>query len=235
MIKGLFNASISMQDKIHNIQVVANNLANINTNGYKREIPFSEYMKRNGNENIKQITDFSEGEFLETGNPLDLAISGKAFLTVKTNRGIEITKNGSLKIDGEGFLVTKDGDRVLGERGEIYLDEALIDSKGKITITTEGKIKFNDQIIDSLRMVNVEDPKVLLRAENEKYFDPNENYISADISEFQIHQGFIETSNTNPIIEMQNMIQLQKDYEASQKMIASLDAMLGYNKEIGRV
>ena len=235
MIKGLFNASISMQDKIHNIQVVANNLANINTNGYKREIPFSEYMKRNGNENIKQITDFSEGEFLETGNSLDLAISGKAFLTVKTNRGIEITKNGSLKIDGEGFLVTKDGDRVLGERGEIYLDEALIDSKGKITITTEGKIKFNDQIIDSLRMVNVEDPKVLLRAENEKYFDPNENYISADTSEFQIHQGFIETSNTNPIIEMQNMIQLQKDYEASQKMIASLDAMLGYNKEIGRV
>ena len=235
MIKGLFNASISMQDKIHNIQVIANNLANINTNGYKREIPFSEYMKRNGNENIKQITDFSEGEFVETGNPLDLAISGKAFLTVRTNRGIELTKNGSLKIDGEGFLATKDGDRVLGERGEIYLDEELIDSKGKITITAEGKIKLNDQTIDTLRLVKVENPNALLRNENEKYFDPNENYIRADASEYQIHQGFIETSNTNPILEMQSMIQLQKDYEASQKMIASLDAMLSYNKEIGRV
>jgi flagellar basal-body rod protein FlgG len=235
MIKGLFNASISMQDKVHNIQVIANNLANINTNGYKREIPFSEYMKRNGNESIKQITDFSEGEFLETGNTFDLAISGKAFLSVRTNRGIELTKNGALKIDGEGFLVTRDGNRVLGERGEINLDEALIDSKGKITITTEGKIKINDQTIDSLRMVKVEDPKVLLRSENEKYFDPNENYERADISEFQVHQGFVETSNTNPILEMQAMIQLQKDYEASQKMITSLDSMLGYNKEIGRV
>jgi len=235
MIKGLFNASISMQDKIHNIQVIANNLANISTNGYKREIPFSEYMKRNGNEGIKQITDFSEGEFLETGNTFDLAISGKAFLTVRTNRGIELTKNGQLKVDGEGFLVTKDGDRILGERGEINLDEALVDSKGKIQITTEGKIKFDDQVIDSLRMVNVEDPKVLLRAENEKYFDPNEDYIRADTSEYQVHQGFIETSNTNPILEMQAMIQLQKDYEASQKMIASLDQMLGFNKEIGRV
>ncbi len=235
MIKGLFNASISMQDKIHNIQVIANNLANINTNGYKREIPFSEYMKRSGNENIKQITDFSEGEFLETGNTFDLAISGKAFFSVRTNRGIELTKNGQFKVDGEGFLVTKDGDRVLGERGEINLDEALIDSKGKIQITTEGKIKYDDQVIDTIRMVNVEDPKVLLRSENEKYFDPNENYIRAESSEYQIHQGFVETSNTNPILEMQAMIQLQKDYEASQKMIASLDQMLGYNKEIGRV
>ncbi len=235
MIKGLFNASISMQDKIHNIQIIANNLANINTNGYKREIPFSEYMKRNGNETVKQITDFSEGEFVETGNPLDLAISGRAFLAVKTNRGIELTKNGSLKINGEGFLTTKDGYPVLGENGEINISEQLIDSKAKIQITTEGKIKLNDRKIDTLKMLKVEDPKLLLRSENEKYFDPNENYLQADFNDYQIHQGFVETSNTNPILEMQAMIQLQKDYEASQKMIASLDNMLGYNKEIGKV
>ena len=235
MVEGLFNASKSLHEKMRNIQVVANNLANINTNGYKREIPFTEFMKRSENQQVKQITDFSEGEFQETGNTFDLAISGNAFIAVNTERGIEITKNGQLKIDDEGYLSTKDGDRILGNNGEINLNEEIIDSKGNITITTDGEIKSDDLTINSIRMVTIEDPRKLLRSENQKYFDPEENYETADKSKYQVHQGFIETSNTNPILEMQAMIQLQKDYEASQKMIASLDNMLGQNKEIGRV
>jgi len=235
MIKGLFNASISLHEKMRNIQVVANNLANINTNGYKREIPFSEFMKRSENQDVKQITDFTEGEFQETGNTFDLALSGDAFFAVNSKRGIELTKNGQLKIDDEGFLSTKDGNRIIGNNGEINLDDALIDSKGNITITTDGEIKVGEFIVDSIRMLKVEDPRKLLRSENQKYFDLDENYETANRSEYQVHQGFIETSNTNPIIEMQSMIQLQKDYEASQKMIASLDRMLGQNKEVGRV
>ncbi|MEE9429544.1 MAG: flagellar hook-basal body protein [Melioribacteraceae bacterium] len=235
MIKGLYNASISLHEKMRNIQVVANNLANINTNGYKREIPFSEYMKRSENQDIKQVTDFTEGEFQETGNSFDLALSGDAFFAVSTDRGTELTKNGQLKIDEEGFLSTKNGDRVLGNSGEISLNEILIDSKDGITITTDGEIKSGDLVLDKIRMLKVEDPRKLLRSENQKYYDVDENYETAEKSDYQIHQGFIETSNTNPIIEMQAMIQLQKDYEASQKMIASLDNMLGQNKEIGRV
>lgn len=235
MIEGLFNASKSLHEKMQNIQVVANNLANINTNGYKREIPFTEYMKRSENEQVKQITDFSEGVFQETGNPFDVALSGNAFFAVQTERGTELTKNGQFKIDDEGYLSTKDGNRVLGSNGEINLDETLMNSKGNITITTDGEIKSGDLTINRLKMIKIEDPRKLLRSESQKYYDPEEDYKIAEKSDYQIHQGFLESSNTNPILEMQAMIQLQKDYEASSKMISSLDSMLGQNKEIGRV
>jgi len=235
MIEGLYNASKSMNDKINNIQIVANNLANINTNGFKREIPFAEYMERSENANMKHITDFSEGEFIETQNPLDLAISGNAFFAVKTDRGIEVTKNGQFKIDSDGYLATKDGNRILGDKGVINLDEVMINSKGSITITSDGQVKAGESLLDYLRVVNIEDPKLLERSENQTFFYPEEDYKNVDKSEFKIHQGFIESSNTNPILEMQAMIQLQKDYEASQKMVASLDELLSQYKQIGRV
>lgn len=235
MIEGLYNASKSMNDKINNIQIVANNLANINTNGFKREIPFAEYMERSENKNIKHITDFSEGEFLETSNPLDLAISGNAFFAVKSEEGIEVTKNGQFEIDGDGYLTTKDGNRVLGEKGEINLDEVAVRSSGEITITTDGQIKAGDLVLDNLRIVNVEDPKLLTRSDNQTFSYPEEDYKNVNKGDFKIHQGFIETSNTNPILEMQAMIQLQKDYEASQKMVASMDNLLSNYKQIGKV
>ncbi len=234
MIKGLYNASKSMNDKIHNIQIVANNLANLSTNGFKREIPFAEYMERAENEGVKQVTDFSEGEFLETDNPLDFAISGKAFFAVNTEQGIELTKNGQFAIDSEGYLITKDGNKVLGEKGNINLDESLLKSKGEITVTDDGQIKVGEFFIDYLRLVNVEQPEMLERSENQTFYYEEQDFNNADKSQFKIHQGFIEGSNTNPVLEMQAMIQLQKDYEASQKMITSLDAMLGQSKEIGK-
>ncbi len=235
MIEGLYKASKSMNDKINNIQIVANNLANINTNGYKIEIPFSEYMERSENNGIKHITDFSEGEFIETQNPLDLAISGNAFFTIKTAKGIEITKNGQFQIDENGFLATKDGNRVLGDKGVINLDEVMLSSNGDITITSDGQIKAGDMLLDYLKIVNVEDPKLLTRAENQTFSYPEEDYKNVDKGEFKIYQGFIESSNTNPILEMQAMIQLQKDYEASQKMVASMDNLLSNYKQIGKV
>jgi flagellar basal-body rod protein FlgF len=86
-----------------------------------------------------------------------------------------------------------------------------------------------------LKIVNVENPKLLVRSENQTFQYPDEDYQTVNKSEFKIHQGYVEGSNTNPIMEMQAMIQLQKDYEASQKMIASLDGMLSETKDIGKV
>lgn len=235
MIKGLYNASKSMNDKIHNIQIVANNLANLSTNGFKREIPFAEYMERAENQGVKQVTDFSEGEFIETDNPLDFAISGKAFFAINTEKGIELTKNGQFIIDDEGYLSTKDGNRVLGEKGNINLDELMLKSKGEVTVTDDGQIKVGKYFVDYLRVVNVEQPEMLERSDNQKFYYSEQEFNNVDRSQFKIHQGFIEGSNTNPILEMQAMIQLQKDFEASQKMITSLDGMLSQSKEIGKI
>ncbi len=235
MVKGLYFAAKSLQDKIRNIEIVANNLANINTTGFKREIPFSEYLDREENKTVKQITDFSEGSLLETGNPFDLAISGKGFFVVKTEQGLEITKNGKFKIDAEGFLTTEDGERVQGKNGEISFLENIFESNKPVTITKDGIIKVGDEIVNQLKIVEVEDTRKLIRSGNGKYYLADEDYRKAPESDFEIHQGYLEESNTNPILEMQAMIKLEKDYEASQKMIASLDQMMGQAKEIGKV
>jgi flagellar basal-body rod protein FlgF len=184
---------------------------------------------------MKNITDFSEGEFIETDNPLDVAISGNAFFSVETEKGIELTKNGQFTKDGDGYLVTKDGNRVLGEKGYINLDDSLVSENGDLTITQDGQIKSGRFLLDYLKIVNVENPKLLVRSENQTFQYPDEDYQTVNKSDFKIHQGYVEGSNTNPIMEMQAMIQLQKDYEASQKMIASLDGMLSETKDIGKV
>ncbi len=235
MIEGLVNASTSMNDKIRNIEIIANNLANLDTTGFKREIPFAEYLTNEEYQNVKNLTDFSEGEFIETDNPLDLAISGNAFFAIQTDQGIEITKNGQFSKDGEGYLITQDGNRVLGEKGYINLDDSLVSENGDLTITKDGEIKSGEFLLDNLKIINVENPKLLVRTENERFTYPDQDYQVAAKSDFSIHQGYVEGSNTNPILEMQAMIQLQKDFEASQKMINSLDTMLSETQEIGQV
>ncbi len=235
MVKGLYYAAKSLQSKIRNIEIVANNLANINTTGFKREIPFSEYLDRAENRTIKQITDFSQGNLLETGNPFDLAITGKGFFVVKTDRGLEITKNGKFKIDKEGFLTTEDGERVQGKNGEISFLENIFEGNKDITITKEGVIKIGEESVNQLKIVEVEDTNKLIRSGNGKYYLEDEDYRTAKTDSFEIKQGYLEESNTNPILEMQSMIKLEKDYEASQKMIASLDQMMSKAKEIGKV
>ena len=98
MEPGLENAEIAMKNKLQNIQIIANNLANINTTGFKRGLAFSEVFDLE-NQNIqKELTDFSEGVFVETNNPLNVAISGNAFFTVKTPEGEHLTKNGDFLI-----------------------------------------------------------------------------------------------------------------------------------------
>ncbi len=235
MVKGLYFAAKSLQDKIRNIQIVANNLANINTTGFKREIPFAEYLDRAENKAYKQITDFTEGSLVETGNPFDLAITGKGFFLVKTERGFEITKNGRFKIDEEGFLTTEDGERVQGKNGEISFLENIFEKNKPITIAKDGIIKVGDEVVNQLKIVEVENTNSLIRTENGKYYLATEDYIKSPEQNYSVHQGYLEESNTNPILEMQAMIKLEKDYEASQKMIASLDQMMGQAKEIGRV
>ncbi len=235
MIKGLENASRSMLEKMRNLQIVANNLANINTTGYKREIPFTEYVRRGENQPTLQLTDFTEGSLIETDNPFDLAITGKGFFAIKTNRGVELTKNGKFKVSEDGYLVTDDNEKVLGRSGEINFYENITGKNKDVKITANGEIKVDGNIVDQLMIVKMPAQKNLVRTENQKYYLPDNNYTPAENKDFSIKQGFLEESNTNPVIEMQAMIQLEKDYEAAQKMVASMDNLMSKSREIGKV
>lgn len=235
MIEGLNNASQAMKNKLMNIQIVANNLANVNTTGFKRTLAFSEVFDQEINSEPKVLTDFSEGTFVGTDNPLNAAIAGDAFFVIKTDQGEELTRNGDFTIDNQGFLVTKEGFRVLGQNGEINLQEDLIDNSNRLKITKNGELKFDDKIINKLKIANVDEKINLIKAEGQRFYTKDRIYQLVDENKYKIHQGYIEESNTNAILEMQSMIQLQKEYEAASKMIQSIDTVMSQEKEIGTV
>ncbi len=235
MIKGLYNSGISMHTRMKNMEIIANNLANLNTTGFKREVPFSEYLSREDGVQIKVVTDFNTGNLFETGNPFDLALKGNGFFMVQGSNGKELTKSGKFTISDDGFLVDDRGAKVLSQNGAINIMDSFIEKDKPITITKNGIIKQGDVIIDRLSIATVENVNSLVRTEGQNFKYPDEDYQAANETDFEILQGYLEESNANPIIELENMIRISKDFEAAQKAVTAIDSILGQSKEIGRV
>ena len=235
MDKGINTIAKNLNQHMKNIEIIANNLANINSTGYKRELPFAEFLSRAENKDQKQITDFTEGMFTLTGNPLDLALSGDGFFVVKTEKGNEITKNGKFSLTEDGHVVTAMGNKVMSAKGEINISESSFDKNKEMVITKKGEIKLGDDVIDRLLIVRVENPEKLIRTESQNFFMEDEDYQTAVEENYNVIQGYLEESNTNPILEMQAMIGINKNYETSQKMMGSFDRVMGMTNEVGKV
>ncbi len=235
MIKGIYQSARNLQAKMKNIEIVANNLANINTTAYKREIPFSELMNRFADNRYSQITDFSQGSTVQTGNSLHMAISGEGFFMIETPRGVGLTRNGNFTINEEGFLVDQSGRKVIGDDGPINLTKERLKNTEPLEIKKNGEIWFGKEQVGRILIANVENQKLLERGEDNLSYAADNNYKEADEMKFNISQGYLEESNVNPIVEMQEMIALQKEYEASSKIIQSMDQQLGRTMEAGRV
>lgn len=235
MVKGIFIAARGLENRTKNIDVVANNLANLSTTGFKREVPFIEILNQEGQISIQQLKDFSPGELVSTSNTLDLALTGKGFFMVQTENGSQLTRNGNFQISSDGFLVDQSGNKVLGTKGEINFGEMAFQKEQTIAISNTGEIRFGDQEVDQLKIVRMNDVQNAERAGNANFITDEENISVMEDNEFQVHQGYLEESNTNPILEMEAMINLNKDYESSQRIITYLDQSLSRTTEIGRV
>ncbi|MCK9279910.1 MAG: flagellar hook basal-body protein [Melioribacteraceae bacterium] len=236
MIKGLYTVARSLDFRTRNIELIANNLANINTTGYKREIPFSEYLNESGGVDIKKITNMDQGETVLTSNPLDLMINGKGFFTIKNEDGtLELTRDGRFKISDEGYLTDSANRKVMGKNGEINLEDTLLTKDSKILITAEGEVRVGDKIVDSLSISNVDSPEELIRTSGSNFVADEGLLKPASENDFKVIQGYIEESNTNPLIEMEQMISVNKSFESAQKIISSLDKSLEDANQIGKV
>jgi len=236
MIKGIYTAGRSLDHRMKNIDVISNNLANLGTTGYKREVPFTEILNQYGDVSVRKVTSQVQGDVLQTSNPLDLAISGNGFFTVKGEDGqLELTRDGRFKLSDEGFLINSNGQKVIGQNGEISIEESLLEKDPTINITKTGEIKIGERTIDSLLIVNVENSEDLIRGGGSNFLLNDTEYKTAEEGSFQVSQGFLEESNTNPILEMESMISINKEYETAQKVIAALDTSLGQANEIGKV
>ena len=235
MIKGIYDAARSLQEKMKNLEVVANNLANINTTGYKREVPFSEVISQAGKVQLNQYTDYRQGETIQTSDPLNAAITGNGFFVLQTENGLKVTRNGSFKISQDGFLVNQDGYKVMGRNGAINISDFMLDKNSNIQISKSGELRVGNNDVDSLMIVQLTDPQSALRDGGSNFDAGGSSYRVADDSQYVVDQGYLEESNVNPIQEMQQMIQLNSDFNSAHKMINYLDRSLDEANQIGKV
>ncbi|MBU5436715.1 flagellar hook-basal body protein [Tissierella sp. MSJ-40] len=178
----------------------------------------------------KNVTDFTQGNMMETGGALDLGLKGQGFFKVVGENGqTQYTRDGSFTIS-DGYLTTLEGNRVLGMNGEIYLTGKDID------ITNKGQVIADGNLVDTINLVDINNKEFLRKIGNNLYTMAEEVNAEEIPFEGEVLQGYLETSNVNAITGMVEMITLLRDFEASQKVIRIQDEMLEKAaNEIGRV
>lgn len=213
-------------------EVIANNLANVNTVGFKRDKVFLEELEeatQSGEETAHQITVFEQGPMKATQNPFDLALVGEGFFVVQTEGGVRYSRNGHFERDPLGQLVLGDGQLVLGENGPIQVTDAF-------TVNDKGEVYENERYIDRLRLVTFEEPYPLQKEGGSLFALTDETTVELTNDQLLIKQGFLEGSNVNPIEEMVDMLLVYRYFEAEQKILLTQDSLLEQAaNEIGRV
>lgn len=208
---------------------VSNNMANMNTSGYKQdEAVFSSYLVKTENgkgmakeplvftQDYATYKDFSEGMISETGNTFDLALQGDAFFAVRTAEGERYTRKGQFTLDPNGMLVTSTGDAVLSETNEPFF---FAPGETEISISETGEVSTENGNLGRIKTVSFADNQKLLKVANTMF----ENIVGNDMiiggNQARIFQGSIEKSNVNAIEEMTKLVNLQRSYEYVQQMI----------------
>jgi len=210
------------------METIANNIANASTSGFKGEqLLFVEYLAQNPEgetvsyvQDIAVVRDFSEGEFVSTSNPLDVAIEGKGWFVVDTPDRKAYTRNGHFALNPQGQLVTSGGHPVLSATGTPITfgpDENGIKISGDGTISTTAGIK------GQIDIVTFEDEKALDKA-SESLFVTDAPPSKA--LEAKVVQGMVESSNVKPVVEMTNMIWAMRSYQAAHEVVKGGDGIL---------
>lgn len=236
MVEGIYKASRSLDTRMKNMEIVANNLANLNTTGFKRKVPFSEVLNNASNSKMKEIIDFRQGDMVPTNGTYDLAIEGeKLFFAIQTEDGTRFTRNGRFTLSEEGYLVDENGDMVLGKSGEINIKEAMLNDDQTVHISDNGEVKVGEILVDTILIAKFEEPQKLRNTTTSQYSMEDDAYEQAEDNEFKLYQGYLEGANVNAITEMEAMINVNTDYTSSQKIIGFLDKSLEQANQIGKV
>lgn len=214
------------------MDVIANNLANMTTTGFKTEsVLFEEYMvevtdEAGSTQQIAMVLDqgvslnFEEGRMDPTGNPFDLAISGEGFFVVETPDGNQYSRSGHLRTDEEGTLTNMEGRPILNEGGSTI---TLLPENGIPSIAHDGTITTPDgSVVDRIQLVRFNNPEGLSKVGNSLY---RTDEIPSPAENSSILQGNLETSNVVPILEMTRMIDTTRMYTSISKMIETSDQL----------
>ncbi|MGE4297828.1 MAG: flagellar basal-body rod protein FlgF [Desulfovibrionaceae bacterium] len=242
MQRAAYSAMFGAMSQEWRMRSISNNLANVNTTGYKKDqlafkdtfIQFAHDQMMEPVMNLRSeklfpeplhmarprvalsLTNFEQGSLKQTDSPLDVALAGDGFLKIRTQQGDFLTRNGHFQMSADGTLVNERGEAVLGEGGEITLP-----SNGKVTINDSGQIFSNGDLVDTLQVVTVGNLAELEKLGHNLYRGRNGGPVQEVPSEATVNQGYLEASNINVVEEMVNMIETQRQFEAYTKAIKS--------------
>ena len=249
MIEGLYIAASGGTKQLKKLDVLSNNIANINTQGFKREMlvyeekksPFQQiplnsidaqglFSLQDGDpavsyvQVIRSLTDFSQGSLIKTDSPLDVAIEGEGFFVVDTPTGVRYTRNGNFHLDGLGQLVDKSGNIIMTRSEEPIL---VPFGTREVTIAQDGSVfggtELDTDPLGQIKIVKFDNPQTLEKEGEGFYKISNASVKEILVDDAKILQGFTETSNSNAIHEMTKMIETVRQLEAYQKIIQSID------------
>ncbi len=198
-----------------------------------------------GVEYNESFTVFTQGTLKQTENPFDMALENEGFFSIKTNNGERYTRNGSFILGKEGYLLTKEGYQVLGENGPIQIkaNNFTIDEEGNVfqnldfandperLVSMEENTWDDTELVDRIKIVSFSGhgDRFIKKQGNSLWTATEESgtaKIMNGLDRPKVRQGFLEGSNVNPVSEMVNMIEVNRAYEANQKVISTQDSLL---------
>jgi flagellar basal-body rod protein FlgG len=233
MLDALSAAVSLMSNGVQQMSVISQNLANVSTTGFRRDIsvarPFTEVLAAAGPEGapagyavalprLETVQDTRSGTLRTTSNPLDLALEGDGFFEISTGAGARYTRQGNFRVDSQGRLVSEAGSPVMGVSGEIVLNS------GQVTVDSEGRIFENEKQVGQLRLMRFANPRSMIHTDSGLYAAGSS--APDTVGSGRVRQGFLEGSNVNSTREMVRMIETVRQFEAGQKVVQAYDEML---------
>jgi flagellar basal-body rod protein FlgF len=214
------------------MDVIANNLANLSTPAFKREaVEFQQYVEQEppsedqtGPQTVTMVQDvgvlrdMSEGRIDVTNAPLDLAVNGTGYFVVQTPNGNQYTRNGHFTLDGQGQIVTEDGQPLMGEGGPI----SVTPNDGDIHISADGTVSGKNGQIGKVQLVSFAD-QTAMQKEGASLYSTTQAPTTATGATIQ--QGALEASNVEPVVEISHMLDVLRAYEATANLAQTQDNM----------
>jgi len=242
MLRGIATSATGMEAQKLRNEVIADNLANASTSGYKAyQLVHKVHSEKNitnstdgtqigkityGSEVYNTAFDFSQGSLRQTGNPLDIAISGKGFFPIQDTEGnISYTRNGHFNLDSTGFLITQNGEYVL----DSGLSPVFIGIEGinNVTILRTGNVMVNGDFNSTIQPLAFPKGAQILRKGHDSFVKGSVNVVMQKPIQVNLQQGFIEASNVSSVKAAADMVQIMRTYEANQHAMKAQTETLG--------
>lgn len=233
MDSGYYAACAGLVAQTQALELVAHNLANLSTNGYRaQQTTFRSLLASRGSAGGNPINavvndfgvlsgsriDLTSGSMVPTGDALDLAVAGKAFFTVQAGADVRYTRDGGFHLTPTGQLVTAQGDTVMGEQGPVILPN------GDLSISSDGTISVNGTVVDKLRLAEFASTTNLVAIGNATYTaPPNSALVAADST---VRQGMLEGSNVSATEAVVQLITVQRNADLLARAMGAIDGQL---------